>query len=405
MTECLEGVRVLEVAMWTFVPAAGAVLAEWGADVIKVEHPVTGDPQRGLVSSRFLPADAGGVDYMMEVPNRGKRSIGIDLKHPEGLELLYRLAETSDVFLTNFLPEARRRLRIDVDDIRRRNPSIVYVRGSGHGQRGPEAERGGFDSSTYWARGGIAYAVSPPDLEHPVRMRSAFGDVMGGLSIAGGISAALLRRERTGEAPIVDVSLLGVALWNLSVDVAQAKLFPDAGTYRYDPDNLPNPIVGIYRTRDGRHLNLTMLESDRYWADLCVHLGHPELTDDPRFKDHAARQEHSSECIQVLRSIFESKTLAEWRQQLATVAGVWAPLQTPLEVHDDPQVVANGFLVEPEVGEGKHLAMAANPVQFDEQPPSPHGAPAHGEHTDELLLELGLSWDEVVEHKVSGAVL
>src|SRR5712691_3556172 len=139
----LNGVRVLEVAMWTFVPSAGAVLAEWGADVIKVEHPVTGDPQRGLINSGFLPRDAGGLDYMMEVPNRGKRSIGIDLKTGAGRELLYRLAETSDVFLTNFLPAARRSLGIEVADIRKRNPNIVYVRGSGNGQRGPDAEKGG----------------------------------------------------------------------------------------------------------------------------------------------------------------------------------------------------------------------------------------------------------------------
>jgi crotonobetainyl-CoA:carnitine CoA-transferase CaiB-like acyl-CoA transferase len=317
---------------------------------------------------------------------------------------LYRLAEKSDVFLTNFLPDARRRLRIDVEDIRRRNPKIVYVRGSGNGQRGPEAERGGFDSSTYWSRGGIGYALSPPELEHPIRMRSAFGDVMGGLTIAGGIAAALLHREHTGHAPVVDVSLLGVALWNLSIDVAQSKLFPDADTYRYDPDNLPNPVVGMYPTKDGRHLNLTMLQSDRYWSDLCVHLGHPELIDEPRFKDHHARQENSPACIQVLRAIFVSKTLAEWRNQLATVEGVWEPLQTPLEVHDDPQVVANGFITSVDVGNGKHLALAANPVQFDEEPAHPHGAPGHSEHTDEVLLQLGLSMDEIIEHKVSGAI-
>jgi crotonobetainyl-CoA:carnitine CoA-transferase CaiB-like acyl-CoA transferase len=404
MTDVLAGARVLEVAMWTFVPAAGAVLAEWGAEVIKVEHPVTGDPQRGLINSGFMPA-AGGLNYMIEVPNRGKRSIGIDLKNPDGRELLYRLAQTSDVFLTNFLPAARRSLGIELDDIRKRNPNIIYVRGSGNGQRGPDAEKGGFDSSTYWARGGIGYTVSPPEYAHPVRMRSAFGDVMGGLAIAGGIAAALYRREKTGVPSVVDVSLLGVALWNISVDVASAKVRPDDDVFRYDPENLVNPTVGIYRTSDGRHLNLTLLQSDRHWAGLVTRLGRPELIDDPRFVDHAARGRNSRECTQALKQIFLSRTLAEWRHALADFEGVWAPLQTPLEVHGDPAVVANGLVRDVETSSGRRMAVAANPVQFDGTPPGTPGAPEHGQHTEEILLDLGLTWEEIIAHKETGAVL
>jgi crotonobetainyl-CoA:carnitine CoA-transferase CaiB-like acyl-CoA transferase len=405
MSDVMSGIRVLEVAAWTFVPAAGAVLADWGAEVIKVEHPVTGDPQRGLIESGFLPADAGGVDYMMEIPNRGKRSIGINLANDDGLELVYRLAETSDVFLTNWLPAARRRLKIDVEHIRARNSNIVYARGSGNGQRGPEAEHGGFDSSTYWARGGIGYALTPPDADHPVRMRSAFGDVMGGLTIAGAISAALLHRERTGEAKVVDVSLLGLALWNLSVDVTSSKLFDQTDVTRYDPEALINPTVGMYPTKDGRHLNLTMLESDRYWADLCTHLAHPELIDDPRFSTHARRTENRRECTRALREIFESKSLAEWREQLATMEGVWSPLQTPRETHVDPQVIANEYIPTVTARSGTDFSLVASPVQFDEAPIAPSGAPEHGENTEEILLELGLSWDEIGTHKESGAIL
>jgi crotonobetainyl-CoA:carnitine CoA-transferase CaiB-like acyl-CoA transferase len=405
VTQTLTGVRVLEVAMWTFVPSGGAVLAEWGADVIKVEHPETGDPQRGLINSGFLPQEAGGLNYMMEVPNRGKKSVGIDLKTDGGCELLYRLAEQSDVFLTNFLPAARRKLRIDVADIRQRNPKIIYARGSGNGQRGPDAEKGGFDSSTYWARGGVGYTVSPPEYEHPVRMRSAFGDVMGGLSLAGAVSAALFHREKTGEPSVVDVSLLGVALWNLSVDVASAKLRPDADVFRYDPENLVNPTVGIYPTKDGRHLNLTLLDSDRYWRALTEHLGRPDLAEDPRFADHAARGRNSRECTQALKECFLSRTLAQWRDALESFEGVWAPLQTPLEVHDDPAVMANGLIRDVETVSGRRLAVAANPVQFNETVPHTPAAPEHGQHTEEVLLDLGLSWDEIIAHKESGAIL
>lgn len=405
MSAMLDGVRILEVAMWTFVPSGGAVLAEWGADVIKVEHPETGDPQRGLINSGFLPSESGGLNYMMEVPNRGKKSIGIDLKTEGGRELVYRLAANCDVFLTNFLPAARRKLGIELADIRKHNPKIIYARGSGNGQRGPDAEKGGFDSSTYWARGGVGYTVSPPEYEHPVRMRSAFGDVMGGLTLAGAISAALYHRERTGEPSVVDVSLLGVALWNLSVDVASAKLRPQDDVFRYDPEDLVNPTVGIYRTKDGRHLNLTLLDSDRYWLSLVEHLGCPELADDPRFVDHAARGRNSRECTQTLKECFLSRTLAEWREALADFEGVWAPLQTPLEVHNDPAVVANGMIRDLQTGSGRPLAVAANPVQFNETVPETPAAPEHGQHTEELLLDLGLSWDEIIAHKESGAIL
>ena len=208
MNDVLRGVRVLEVAAWTFVPAAGAVLADWGADVIKVEHPEMGDPQRGLIAMGIIPGGPGAVNYIIEQPNRGKRSIGIDISTDGGRELLYDLARTSDVFLTSFLPQVREKLKIDVDDIRAVNPKIIYVRGSGQGVRGPDAGMGGYDAASYWSRGGIANALTPPSVEYPIAPRAAFGDLPGGMTIAGGIAAALFARERTGEAPIVDVSLV-----------------------------------------------------------------------------------------------------------------------------------------------------------------------------------------------------
>jgi len=404
MKDVLAGIRVVEVAAWTFVPISGAVLAEWGADVIKIEAPTGGDPQRGLVSSGLVPG-GNGVNFMFELPNRGKRSVGLDLTTDGGREMLYKLVETADVFVTNNLPDVRAKLGIELEQIRARNPKIIYVRGSGQGARGPEAGRGGFDGASYWARAGLASIFTPEDADWPVNQRPAFGDVLGGLTIAGGISAALVRRERTGEPSVIDVSLLGMGLWSLGPDVTSAKLYENVEIPAFDRDSAPNPLVGTYPTKDGRFISLILLQSDRFWPDLAEHLDRPDLIDDPRFKDGMARYENRRECIQVLRDIFRERTYAEWCDRLRTLKGVWAPVQTPLETHDDPQVAANGYLEPITAPSGATFVVPANPVQFDETPASVGPAPGHGEHTDEVLLELGLSYDEILEHKVSGAVL
>jgi crotonobetainyl-CoA:carnitine CoA-transferase CaiB-like acyl-CoA transferase len=402
MNGILSGVRIIEVAQWWFVPAAGGILADWGAEVLKVEHPVGGDPQRGLMTSGLIPS-TGGVNFMVEQPNRGKRSIGIDLGHPQGLELLHRLVATADVFLTNFLPAARRRLKIDVDDIRQVNPRIVYVRGHGQGARGPDCEKGGYDAASFWCRGGIANALTPADAPAPIMQRAAFGDSTGALAVAGGIAAALFRRERSGEAPVVDVSLLGTAMWVLAPDVIATKLLG------FDLPSMnrsfaPNPIVNSYRTQDGRWLFLNMLQPDRYWPDLCRRIGHPELIDDPRFADGRSRFEHASECVQTLEAIFAEKPLAEWRAQLAEAEGVWAPMQTARELYDDPQAAANGYLPQVDRADGTTFTLVANPVQFDEAPPTHSPAPHNGPHTEDVLLELGLSWEDLARLKEAGAI-
>ena len=406
MEGVLEGVRVLEVATWTFVPAAGAVLADWGADVIKVEHPKTGDPQRGLMTSGLMAGGAFDVNFMMEQPNRGKRSIGIDLYSEEGLELLYQLVDTADVFLTSFLPAARQKMKIDVEHIQARNPKIVYVRGSGMGQRGPERERGGYDAAAYFARGGHAVSLTPRENEYPIGPRAAYGDLPGGQTIAGGIAAALFRRERHGVGSVVDVSLLSCAMWTLSPDIVAAKLFgipkmPIGG----DRKESPNPLVGTYKTKDDRFINITMLESDRFWPDLCEHLGRPDLIADPRFDSSTTRFENRRACTEAIDQAFAQKTLEEWKVVLADLDGVWAPYQEPLELHDDPQAIENGYLAEITNDDGKSFTLVANPVQFDETPAELTRAPEHGEHTEAILLELGFDWEDIIRLKEAGAVL
>jgi crotonobetainyl-CoA:carnitine CoA-transferase CaiB-like acyl-CoA transferase len=401
----MEGVRVLEVATWTYVPVAGAVLAEWGADVIKIEHPETGDPQRGLVTSGIVPTGGSQFNFMMEIPNRGKRSVGLDIKNERGYGILLDLVKTADVFLTSFRPQARRNLRIEVDDLRAVNPDLIYVRGSGQGQRGPDAEKGGYDSSTFWARGGSAGIISDPD-DYPLTQPGpAYGDVMGGLTIAGGISAALFHRARTGEAVVVDNSLLATGMWATGFMVLMAGLFGFERIPRGDRSKIPNPLVGTYRTKDGRYLSLVMLESDRYWADLVTKVGRPELADDPRFVDSAARVAHTPECVAVLDEIFATRTLSEWKTDLQEIKGVWAPVQSASELLEDPQAVANGYVASVTAGSGDQFRAVAAPLQFDEHPPELGRSPGHGEHTDEVLAELGLDTDAILDLKVAGAVL
>src|SRR5436309_13506004 len=301
MSGVLHGVRVVEVAQWWFVPAAGAVLADWGADVVKIEHPTSGDPQRGLVTSGLVPP-TGGVNFMVEQPNRGKRSVGLDLGRPAGRDLLYRLVETADVFLTNFLPAARQRLKIEPEDIRRVNPKIIYVRGHGHGSRGPDREKGGYDAASFWCRGGIGHALTSPQAAAPTMQRAAFGDSTGGMAIAGGIAAALFRRERTGESSVLDISLLGTAMWLMAPDIIASKLL-GFDLPQGDRTLSPNPIVNSYRTKDGRWLFLNMLQPDRYWPDLCRRIGRPDLITDPRFADGKLRFENRAECIPVLDAV------------------------------------------------------------------------------------------------------
>ncbi|MCV7177598.1 CoA transferase, partial [Mycolicibacterium sphagni] len=245
----MEGVRVLEVAQFTFVPAAGAILADWGADVIKVEHPVRGDTQRGFINMGGFQLDPNRHP-LIEHPNRGKRSVGIDVSTPGGQEILYEIAKTADVFLTNYMPAQRQKNKFDVEHIRAVNPNIIYARGSAYGDKGPERDTGGFDGTAFWTRSGVGHALTPEAINGALSQGiPAFGDSIGGMNIAGGISAALFHRERTGETAEIDVSLLSTAWWAAGASVTQGletgetmrSLMPgDVGSV--------NPLMANYQT-------------------------------------------------------------------------------------------------------------------------------------------------------------
>jgi crotonobetainyl-CoA:carnitine CoA-transferase CaiB-like acyl-CoA transferase len=404
VTAILQGVRILEVAEHTFVPAASAVLADWGADVIKIEHVERGDAMRGLAmtGTAAVPAD---VHPLLEHSNRGKRSLALDLTSPDGLDILYRLAATADVFLTNKLPSVRTKLSVDVDDIRAHNPQIIYVRGTGQGERGPDADKGSYDSLAFWARAGVAMGAKRPEYDLvPVPPAPGFGDSIGAMTIAGGIMGALFHRERTGEATTVDVSLLGVGLWAMGQAVALSLVL--GIPWRPPPvDQMTaNPLSRNYQTKDAHVLAFTCLQAGKYWAPLCEAIDRPDLAADPRFADHASLMANNLDAAGVLTDVFANATLDEWRDRLASFSGQWAVVQDTLEAAVDPQTIANGYLQHCETASGTPFQLVAAPVQFDEEPAAPRRAPELNEHGDDILAELGLDWDTVVDLKVRGVV-
>jgi crotonobetainyl-CoA:carnitine CoA-transferase CaiB-like acyl-CoA transferase len=404
MTAVMQGVRILEVADHTFVPAASALLADWGADVIKIEHIERGDAMRALASTGVtsVPAD---VHVLLEHANRGKRSLALDLTSEDGRDVLYQLAKTSDVFLTNKLPGVRSKLKIDIDDIRAHNDQIIYVRGTGQGERGPEADRGSFDSLSFWARSGVAVGIMREEYGHvPVMPAPGFGDSIGAMTIAGGIMGALFHRERTGVATEVDVSLLATGMWAMGNAIALALLLDTPWTPPPADAISMNPMVGCYQTKDGRWLNLTCLQGGKYWPLLCEVIERPELTTDPRFADYTALLANHLDAIALLRSVFAERTLDEWRLTLEDFTGQWAVVQDARELAADAQAIANGYLQELETAEGEPFRLVSAPVQFDRNPAKTARAPQFNEHGDEILAELGLSWDAIVDLKVSGAI-
>ena len=382
----MDGIRILEVAEHTFVPAASAILADWGAEVIKIEHVTRGDAARGLGSTGIAGFD-GKVAVLMEHANRGKKSLGLDLTDPAGRDLLYRLAAISDVFLTNKMAGVRQKLQIEVDDIRAHNPNIVYVRGTGYGNRGPDADAGGYDSLGFWARSGVAHSVTPSDLPQPLNQPGpAFGDSIGAMTIAGGISAALLHRERTGEAQVVDVSLLSTAMWALggtiavSQDIGMAWQAPPAG----QPAAPFNPLIGYFGTADGRFIMFSMLQGFHYWPEVCERLGRTDLIGDPRFDTHEEGERARFGLYALDQRAAESATVRAWATEQLQGHGQQRHVLVCGDLNDTPQAATTQILLgppgsqlgtggfnRPDAGDGNRLWNLA--------PKMPAGDPATGQ--------------------------
>jgi len=396
----MTGVRVVELGVWVAGPSAAGVLADWGAEVVKLEPP-DGDPFRGLyinAAGAEVPANPP-----FELDNRGKRSVCLDLRTPEARDIALALCDRADVFVTNVRAKALARLGLDWPQLAARNPRLVYGRVTGYGETGPDADRPAYDIGAFWSRAGIAAALTPPGTDPPYQ-RGAMGDHVSGMTLAGGIAAALHARAASGRGQLVTTSLLRVGIFTLGWD-ANAAIRLGIRAHPMTRTTTPNPVIGCYRAGDGRWFWLLGLQGQRHWPDLVRAVGRPELEHDPRFATMPARREHCAALVTLLDEIFATRPMAEWAAALDRAGMWWAPVQTVDEVVADPQAHAAGAFVDTPLADGGSAKMVASPVDFSDTPWAPtSAAPECGQHTEEVLLELGYDWEQIGELKTKGAL-
>jgi len=402
----LEGVKVIEFGHFLLVPTATAILADWGADVIKIENfKAGGDPVRfpQAIEGQAPPADIK-PSMWFHYFNRNKRGIGLNVMTERGREVLYKLVEKADVFATNFDPRAIEKARVDYETLRRINPGLVYCQCSGYGTAGPDRNKPGFDYAAWWARSGMMDRISAPN-EALRPQRPGLGDNLSSPGIAGAIAAALFCREKTGVAQKVEINLYHMAVWGLMFDIGTA-LHQGVNLKQTDRKTVTNALWNCYQCKDGKWVMLVMPQTDRYWPSFCKAIGKPEWEKDERFDSHTKRMEQNMTLIATLDEIIGTKDAAEWETIAQEYDLVLGRIQTPLEVASDPQAWENDFFTELEYAPGVRFKTVNSPVKFSETPASVRTlAPELGQHTEEVLLELGYSWDDLGALKSEGAIM
>jgi crotonobetainyl-CoA:carnitine CoA-transferase CaiB-like acyl-CoA transferase len=393
----LDGIKILDFSDNGFVPSGAAALGDLGADVIKLERTI-GDPMRRIIAQGLVPS-VGGFDFMFELVNRNKRGIALDVEAPEGREVFEKLVAWADVYITNQLPRVREKLKTRPEDLFAINPTLVFAKGHGQGQKGPDAGAGGYDGVSYWARGAVAHVLTPEGSAGPIGSRPAFGDIPSGFNLAGGVCAGLVHVLRTGQGVVVDTALLNTAVWQLGPDLTYASM---QGTEmpRGTGDRVIPPLMGTYVTKDGRFCSLMMIVEDNYWAQGMRALGLEEFieshpTPEDRARDADMIRERAAAQV-------AGWTKAEIEERLRAESCIFSFYANPVEVIEDPQVVANGYMMEHPSG---NVKLTAPPVQFDDtahqvRRPAPH----LGQHNREVLAMLGYD-DAAIDAMVAAGTL
>jgi len=397
----LNGVKVVEVTMFQQGPVAGMRLGDLGADVIKIEAK-TGDPGRGFMKIIGAMAGLKGRNYYFEHNNRNKRSIVLDLKSKKGIEIFLKLIDTADVFLNNMSIEAPIKLGIGPDALLARNPRLIYAHASGWGRKGREANELSFDY-TGIARTGLMMSCGERGTP-PTQILPGIGDEIGGLMCAWGVTAALYAREKTGKGQVVDTSLMGSLIAMLGFIMAAPAIlgqeFP-----REMRAMAGNPLYNHYKCMDDKWIAIAHLDPDRYWPKVCRALGLEDLQNDQRFNSIEARGRNAGELVAILDQRFATRTREEWIRILNEEGCIFTPIQTPLEVSNDPQAIANSYFVEVPHPEWGKVKMVGFPWDFSETPASwQREAPAFGQHSDEILSGLGYRKDEIASLKEEGVI-
>ena len=399
----LEGIKVVELSTWAVVPCACEILGDWGADVIKIEHPAGGDPTRGWAGPGWLPPSAPvGVGWIAD--NRSKRSISLDLSKEDGRQIAYKLVETADVFASNLQEPSLQRVKMDYETLKQINAKLVYAHLTGYGRKGPKWEKPGFDYSAFWASSGIMSLIGE-DGGPPAFQRPAMGDHMTTGYLLAGIIAALRARDKLGIGQRVDISLMGTGLWIASWQT-QATLLTNQDARQVSQKTMPNPMFNIYQAKDGRWFILVMLFPDRFWPSFCQALDIAHLEHDPRFETTEKRAENRKELISIIAEIIATKTSQEWVPIFDKHELVWAYVHTIKSALEDPQTEANQFVVDIEHPELGKIKMVNSPVVFGETLSSPSmPPPLLGQHTEEVLSAMGYDWDDILKFKDEGVIL
>jgi crotonobetainyl-CoA:carnitine CoA-transferase CaiB-like acyl-CoA transferase len=390
----LRDLRVIELATYIAAPGAAGIMADWGADVIKIESP-DGDPMRGFFDSLGSDQDANPI---FELDNRGKRSVVLDIRTPPGSAAAKALVKDADIFLTNVRPAGLARAGLDHQTLRALNPRLIYCSLTGYGLEGPDAERPGMDVAAFWSRAGVG-AITGPKGAEPFPIRTGMGDHVTSLATVSAILAAVHERHRTGVGRLVETSLLRTGVYAIGSDMAIQLRFGKLASTRPRREAV-QPLANFFQTRDGRWICLLARQGASDWSRIAAAAGRPELTEDPRFTSARLRRENGPALIDILDAAFGAMDYAEVKAALDAADITWAPWQTPRDLVTDPQAEAAGCFVQTPDGKGGAFSAPAGPARFPGAEDGPRGpAPRLGEHTAAVLAEIG--WSEL---EIAGVV-